>query len=185
MGIFTLRRKRKNNNIWFNIFCEDSVFIKINIDKTNFFLIHNIGEYLYFYLLKRIFFSCVHMLPKTRKKFNLLYCCVTHTNNAKFFFNVSLLIAVYNNNMSNTHIVYRNVIISWYKSLLYALNVYKPYIQHLNDIMKLNSSKPIFQTICRVYLYVRQRYPCLDIGTINDYSLFNQNRKLLKVNGLK
>ena len=131
MGIFTLRRKRKNNNIWFNIFCEDSVFIKINIDKTNFFLIHNIGEYLYFYLLKRIFFSCVHMLPKTRKKFNLLYCCVTHTNNAKFFFNVSLLIAVYNYNMSNTHIFYLNVIISWYKSLLYALNVYKPYIQHL------------------------------------------------------
>ena len=51
--------------------------------------------------------------------------------------------------------------------------------------MKLHSSKPIFQTICRVYLDVRQRYPCLDIGTINDYSLFNQNRKLLKVNGLK
>ena len=180
MGIFTLRRKRKNNDIWFNIFCEDSVFIKINIDKTNFFLIHNIGEYLYFYLLKRIFFSCVHMLPKTRKKFNLLYCCVTHTNNAKFFFNVSLLIAVYNYNMSNTHIFYLNVIIIWYKSLLDALNVYKP-----NDVMKLHSSKPIFQTIYRVYLYVRHRYPCLDIGTINDYSLFNQNRKLLKVNGLK
>ena len=109
MGIFTLRRKRKNNNIWFNIFCEDSIFIKINIDKTNFFLIHNIGEYLYFYLLKRIFFSCVHMLPKTRKKFNVLYCCVAHTNNAKFFFNVSLLIAVYNYNMSNTHIFYLNL----------------------------------------------------------------------------
>ena len=36
-----------------------------------------------------------------------------------------------------------------------------------------------------LYFGVRQLDPCLDIATINDYSLFNQNRKLLKVNGLK
>ena len=131
MGIFTLRRKRKNNNIWFNIFCEDSVFIKINIDETNLFLIHNIGEYLYFYLLKRIFFSCVHMLPKTRKKFNLLYCCVTHTNNAKFFFNVSLLIAVYNNNMSNTHIFYLNLNVKRCNEIAFKQTNISDYLQSI------------------------------------------------------